>query len=94
MEMRNVIKSLGLILALLSQSAHAVPTLFFDGDLTYVASTGGLSVTAVLSASQEIDPAPQLMGSSMTFSATLDSVDTSNSFVTIGSFGGVAGYDK
>ena len=104
--MKNLIKSLGLALVLLAQSAYAVPTLFFDGDITFTSSDPGislqnaassgslgkLSVTAVLSATQEIDPAPQLIGSSLTFSAFLTEVDISSSSITIGLFAGGAGY--
>lgn len=105
--MKNFIKSLGFALALLAQPAHAVPTLFFDGDITFTSSDPGiglqsttsmgslgqLSVTAVLTATQEIDPIPELMGSSLTFSAFLTEVDTSSSSITIGLFAGGAGYD-
>jgi len=74
-------------------SAHAIPVLTYDGTLSYDAATGGLSVSSVLTGTQNIMPAPQLLGSSMSFNAVLSSVDTSNSFFTIGNFAGVAGTD-
>jgi len=74
-------------------SAHAIPTLFFDGAIDY---TGGeLSVNSVLVATEDIDPMPELVGSSLVFSAIFDEVDASrsNSFLTVGLFNGVAGDD-
>ena len=89
--MKNFIKNLGLALVLIAQPAYALPTLFFDGDISYAASSGELSVSSVLTATQEITPSLELAGSSLTFSASLSSVDVSSSFVTIGLFTGEPG---
>lgn len=71
--MKNIIKGFGLALVLITTSAHAIPTLFFDGEIAYSASTGELSVTSVLTATEDISPAPELIGSNLEFSAILDS---------------------
>jgi len=90
--MKNLIKGIGLALALITTSAHAIPTLFFDGDITYSASTGELSVTSVLTATEDVSPAPELVGSELTFSAVLDTIIAETS-VTTGIFDGVIGDD-
>lgn len=84
--MKNFIKTLGMALALIVQPVYAVPTLFFDGDMSYGASSGALSVVSVLTATQEINPSPELMGSSLTFSTSLTGVNVSSSIRTIGLF--------
>lgn len=90
--MKNILKAFGLALALITTSAHAIPTLFFDGDMSYSASTGGFSVTSVLTATEDISPAPELIGSELTFSAVLGSV-IADTRVTTGLFDGVIGND-
>ena len=89
--MKNIIKGFGVALALVASSAYAVPTLFFDGEISY--QGGLLNVDSVLTATQDIAPAPELIGSNFDFSALLISVDASNSFLTIGNFGTTLGTD-
>ena len=93
--MKNYIKNLGLSLAitLFSASANAIPTLLFDGSISYDATTGGISVDSVLTETVDIAPAPNLVGSSLDFSGSLSAVQTPNSMVTIGLFSGVSGDD-
>ena len=91
--MKNIIKGFGLVLAMVASSAHAIPTLFFDGDISFDATSGLLSVTSVLTATQDIAPAPELLGSSLDFTALFSSVDDSSSLFTAGIFGTTAGTD-
>lgn len=87
--MKNLIKTTGLALALCAQSVYAIPALFFDGEISFDASTGELSVNSVLTATTDITPAPNLIGSSLSFMALLDNVDDSHPIFTVGSFMGV-----
>jgi len=91
--MKHFIKIFGIALVLITQPVYALPTLFFDGDMSFDATSGGLSVTSVLTATQEITPSPELAGSSLTFSALLSGVDVSSSIATIGLFAGGPGDD-
>ncbi len=72
--------------------ANAIPTLLFDGDMSFDASSSQLSVSTILTGSVDIVPAPTLLGSNLSFSATLDSV-SSDAFFTNGFLSGVAGDD-
>ena len=83
--MKKIIKGFGVTLALVASSAYAVPTLFFDGDISY--RGGLLNVDSVLTATQDVAPAPELVDSIFDFTAELTSVDASSSFLTIGNFG-------
>ena len=75
MEMKRLTTTFGLILLLASSAVQAIPTLFFDGDdatgagVDYSAASGQLSVSAALTASEDISPAPTLAGSTMVFNA-------------------------
>ncbi len=89
--MKNIIKGFGVALALVASSAYAIPTLFFDGDISF--RGGLLNVDSVLTATQDISSAPELIGSSFDFTALLTSIDTSSSFLTIGNFGTTGGTD-
>lgn len=91
--MKNIIKGFGLALALVASSAHAIPTLFFDGDIAYDVNSGLLSVVSVLTATQDVAPAPELLGSSLDFTALFSSVDDSNAAFTAGYFATTAGTD-
>lgn len=100
--MKNLAKGIGLVIALTATSAQAIPTLHFDGVASAANPGNGinfdgisklLSVSALLTNTVDINPAPNLTGSNMSFSATLDSVDTSSPFFTVGNFIGVAGND-
>ena len=90
--MKNVLKGLIFALAMVASSAQAIPTLFFDGDITFNATTGDLIVTSELTSTTEIDPTPEVIGSSLTFSASLVS-STSSASTTVGLFSGVDGDD-
>jgi hypothetical protein len=92
-KMKNIIKGFGFIIALVTTSAQAIPTLYFDGDISFDAASGELSVASVLTATSDIAPAPTLLGSSLDFSALFNSVNTSNVYYTIGSFGSTAATD-
>jgi hypothetical protein len=89
--MKNIFKGFGLALALFASSAYAVPTLLFDGEISY--RGGLLNIDSVLTGTQDIASAPELAGSNFDFIAMLTSVDTSSSFLTIGNFGTTAGTD-
>ncbi|VAW53710.1 hypothetical protein MNBD_GAMMA05-1213 [hydrothermal vent metagenome] len=89
--MKNIIKGFGIVLALVASSAYAVPTLFFDGEISF--RGGLLNIDSVLTATQDVAPAPELVGSSFDFTALLTGVDTSSSFLTIGNFGTTGGTD-
>jgi hypothetical protein len=91
--MKNIIKGFGLALALITTSAHAIPTLFFDGDISYDQTTGLLSVSSVLTSTFDIAPSPTILGSSLDFTTLLSAVDSSNSNYTVGLFGTTAGTD-
>ena len=91
--MKNLIKGLGFALAMITSSAHAIPTLFFDGDINYDVGTGVLSVQSVLTATTDITPTPDLLNSSLDFTAIYDYADISSGFFTVGIFGTTAGTD-
>jgi len=74
-------------------SAYAVPTLFFDGTISFDSASGEILVSSELVDSIDIAPAPNLTGSSMNFSALLSSVDATSPYFTVGLFAGVAGDD-
>jgi len=82
--MKNIMKGFGVVLALVASSAYAVPTLFFDGEISF--RSGFLNVDSVLTATQDI-ASPELIGSSFDFTALLTNVDATSSFLTIGNFG-------
>ena len=84
--MKNLIKNLIVAVSFVATSAYAIPTLFFDGKVNYSALTGELSVTSVLTATTEIGSMPELLGSSLSFSAFLSGTDVSNSRISIGLF--------
>lgn len=86
---KRIINIIGLVLVCAVNSAHAIPTLFFDGNLTYASGSGQLSVNSVLTATTDITPTPEVLGSSLSFSAVLDSVDTTNTYLTTGIFNGI-----
>ncbi|MDT8281324.1 MAG: PEP-CTERM sorting domain-containing protein [Gammaproteobacteria bacterium] len=91
--MKNIIKGFGLALALVTSSVHAIPTLLFDGDINYTAD-GWLTVTSELTGAIDVAPTiPTLLGSSLNFSVFLNSVDATNTRVTVGYFGTGAGTD-
>jgi len=81
----------GAALTMLASSAQAIPTLFFDGDINY--SGGILSVRSVLTATEDITPIPNLIGSSLDFTVLFASVDTTSAVFTKGNFGTTAGTD-
>ena len=91
--MKNLIKGIGVALALLAKAAYAVPTLYFDGNIQYDANSGMLTGFSGLTASEEIAPAPALQDSFFGFASVLTGVDSSTPGVTVGSFGSVAGND-
>lgn len=91
--MKSLLSVIGIVIALASTTAYAIPTLFFDGTISYDASSGDIFVTSALVDTTDITPAPNLVGSSLSFSATLDSVDTSSPYYTAGLFTGVSGDD-
>jgi hypothetical protein len=90
--MKNIRSVITVIIALVTTSANAVPTLFFDGNITYDVGSGLVSVTSQLTATEEIAPVPNLIGSGLVFSASLNTVITPSSF-TLGLFSGVPGDD-
>jgi len=94
MNMKSLVTYLGLTLAfaLHSATANAIPTLLFDGNISYDAVSGEITVNSVLTETIDIAPAPDLFGS-LNFSASLSSIDLPNSFVTVGLFTGIAGDD-
>jgi hypothetical protein len=73
--MKNFTKIIGLFIALTASSAQAVPTLFFDGAIDYNANDSKLVVSAALTDTVDITPAPTLLGSTMVFSALFDNVE-------------------
>lgn len=91
--MKNLMKGFGFALAMMASSAQAIPTLFFDGDIDYSASTGLLSVDSVLTATADVMPAPALLGSSLNFSVLYNGTNAANSFYTVGLFGTSGGTD-
>jgi len=89
--MKNLIKGFGLIIALITSSAHAIPTLDFSGIIDYDARSQQLSVTSTLIDTHDISPVPTLDGT-LNFDAAL--VSTYFGFgINIGSFGTIAGQD-
>jgi hypothetical protein len=97
--MKKLLNSMVIALALVAQSAYAVPTLFFDGEITFDPTeaisgpSGLLRISSTLTATLDLGFAPELVGSSLNFSAMLASVDASNPFITVGLFEGRAGND-
>lgn len=73
--MKTFTKVIGLLIALAASSAHAIPTLFFDGTINYQTNNAVLLVSASLTQTVDITPAPTLLGSSMVFSALFDNVE-------------------
>lgn len=92
--MKSLVTYLGLTLAfaLHSATANAIPTLLFDGNISYNAVSGEITVNSVLTETIDIAPVPDLFGS-LNFNALLSSVDLPNPFVTVGLFTGIAGDD-
>ena len=93
--MKNIIKSyikgFGLTLVMVASSAHAIPTLFFDGTINYDSTTGRLTVSSILIDTFDINPAPSLTGS-LNFETQL--IDDFAGFgLVIGAFGTVEGQD-
>lgn len=90
--MKNFItQGIAASLLLVSSIAQAVPTLFFDGDISYDAQTRLLSVNSILTDTFDIVPQPDLTGS-LNFDAQYISEFIGFGFVT-GTFGSVAGQD-
>lgn len=90
--MKNILKGFIFALAMVASSAQAIPTLFFDGNITFNASTGVLSVTSTLVDTIDINPTPELLNSSLTFSASF-LTSTSSTYATVGQFSGIDGDD-
>jgi len=63
--MKNLLKSIGLVLALVAGSVQAIPTLYFDGNVKFDSGTGMLGVNAVLNATDDISPMPTLAVASL-----------------------------
>lgn len=74
------IKAIGFLLALVAGSANAVPTLLFDGTISFDSSSRILSVTSSLTSTIDIASNPDVAGSSFAFSARLDSVDPATTY--------------
>ena len=100
--MKHLAKGLALVFALTVSTAQAIPILFFDGKSTqanpghgisFDYNTQELSVSALLTNTFDVTPAPNLTGSRLDFTVKLDNVDSSNSLFTVGNFIGVAGND-
>ena len=87
--MKNIIKGFGLALAMMASTAHAIPTLFFDGTINYDSTTGRLAVSSTLIDTFDIDPAPGLTGSLNFETQFID--DFAGFGLVIGSFGTVEG---
>jgi hypothetical protein len=66
--------------------AHALPTLFFDGDVGYTYADGLLRVDAVLTGYEDLSSNPVLAGSSLVFNASLTG-SISDTSLTTGIFG-------
>lgn len=73
--MKNIVKGITLVLAMVTSSAQAIPTLFFDGGVDY-AGDGELSVFGTLIETVDLTPAPSIAGSTIDFSASLFDVAT------------------
>ncbi len=89
--MRRILQA-GILLALplcAAAPALAVPTLYFDGGLSFNSTSNILSVNTTLTGAVDVVPAPTLAGSSLIFSAQLNPGSVSSS-------GGVtgAGFDS
>lgn len=91
--MKNITTTIGLVLALATSAAQAIPTLFFNGDIAYDSSTRELSVTSDLISTFDIAPAPELIGiGSLSFDALLTSSFSFGGW-SVGSFETIAGQD-
>ena len=77
---------LSLLLVSLSTTSYAVPTLFFNGNVSYNAGNGLLSVDANIVDYADLSSAPVTSGSSLTFATSLLS-STSNALITTADFG-------
>jgi hypothetical protein len=89
--MNSIFKLIGILLFAHSMAVQAIPTLFFDGDISY--SAGQLNVNAQLTGTDGIAPLPETVNSSLDFTALLASVDTSFAGLTIGYFATNPGSD-
>ena len=74
--MKHIVKGIVLALAMVTSTAQAIPTLFFDGAINYDSISSELSVSATLTESLDISPAPTLLNSTMTFSAMFNNVES------------------
>ncbi len=90
--MKNIIRSIGFSLAMVSLSAQAIPTLNFFGNINYTSDTQILAVHSGLFSAPGISPTPNLSGSQLDFTAILTGT-SSNSSVTQGNFSGILGDD-
>jgi hypothetical protein len=96
--MRKIQAFIGAILIGVSLQVFAIPTLFFDGTISYDSSSNEIFVDSELAATDGIAPSPNLINSSLIFSAVLDSVSSiilpsPHPGVTVGLFSGIAGDD-
>jgi len=82
----------GVVLLGTSQVALAVPTYYFDGQITYDSGSGALDITGALTGYDDLSVVPVTVGSSVVFHATFDSSSYSNP-ITEGTFLGTGGTD-
>ncbi|MDH5612113.1 MAG: PEP-CTERM sorting domain-containing protein [Gammaproteobacteria bacterium] len=75
--MKNFVTGIFVVFTMMmASSVQAIPTLFFDGSINYTVDSGELQVSAALTETTDINPAPELSGSSMNFSVFFDTVET------------------
>lgn len=89
--MKSITTIIGLALILATSAAQAIPTLFFDGTVSFDAGTGELSVSSVLTETIDVTPAPTIPGATMVFSAFFVDVEPITATSTKGNFVGSAG---
>ncbi len=87
---KSALAALGMLL--LAFNVAAYPLLTFDGGMNYNSETKLFNVGGTLTASQDISPAPQLLGSSFQFSGLYDPASKYvNSSITMAKFTGLPG---
>lgn len=85
--MKTLLKGIGLVLALIAGSAQAIPTLYFNGTISFNFSTNILGVNSDLTATDDISPIPNWSGGKLTLSATYLNTTTPFPYLTVNHFG-------
>ncbi len=74
--MKHIVKGIAFALAMVTSTAQAIPTLFFDGSINYNSTSSELAVSGTLTESIDVTPALVLLDSTLVFSAFFDNLES------------------